>query len=94
MTGREILISGAKEMGLSLEPGQVDSLFLLLAELEKWNKKINLTSITTPRDSIVKHLLDSLAYFKGFGPDLRNDCSIWGQGQDFQHSPSRFISRK
>ena len=32
----------------------------LLAELEKWNRRVNLTAIREPEDMIVAHLLDSL----------------------------------
>ncbi len=73
MTSRELLISGAQELGLSLSGEQVDKLFLYLAELAKWNRKINLTAITSERDAVIKHLLDSLSYLKGMerGPDGR-----------------------
>ncbi|MBV8404092.1 MAG: 16S rRNA (guanine(527)-N(7))-methyltransferase RsmG [Gammaproteobacteria bacterium] len=41
-------------------------LLRLLAELERWNRRYNLTAITTLADGITRHLLDSLAV----GPDL------------------------
>jgi 16S rRNA (guanine527-N7)-methyltransferase len=68
MTPREMVISGAKELGLHLSVEQVNSLFIFLTELDKWNRKINLTAITEERDIIIKHVLDSLSYINGLVP--------------------------
>ncbi len=57
---RELLDDGAGELGMTLSPTDVDKLLLLMIELRKWNRKINLTGITTERGIIIKHLLDSL----------------------------------
>ena len=59
-TLHELLESGAGEVGITLVPQEVDRLLLLMLELRKWNRKINLTAITTERGIIIKHLLDSL----------------------------------
>ena len=40
--------------------GTLDKLAALLAELEKWNRRINLTAIRDPKDMVVGHILDSL----------------------------------
>src|SRR5512142_15828 len=66
MTPRELLITGAKELGIDLSVEQVNSLFIYLAELKKWNRKINLTAIRDERDIVIKHVLDSLTYLAGF----------------------------
>ena len=73
MPPRELLISGAEELGVPLIAEQVNSLLAYVAELKKWNRKINLTSITGDRDIVIRHLLDSLSYLKGFSrvPGLR-----------------------
>jgi 16S rRNA (guanine527-N7)-methyltransferase len=68
MTPRELLIAGSQELGLALSMEQVNLFFVYLAELKKWNRKINLTAITEERDTVIKHLLDSLSYFKVFTP--------------------------
>jgi 16S rRNA (guanine527-N7)-methyltransferase len=57
---RELLDSGAGELGMTLIPSVADRLLLFMMELRKWNRKINLTAITTERGIIIKHLLDSL----------------------------------
>jgi 16S rRNA (guanine527-N7)-methyltransferase len=55
------LSGGAKELGFPLSPGEIRLFELYLAELLKWNVKVNLTAITEPEDIVVKHFLDSLA---------------------------------
>ncbi len=54
-------MEGAKAMGLSLEQKQTDQFVLHALELMRWNRKINLTAITDPREIAVKHFLDALA---------------------------------
>jgi 16S rRNA (guanine527-N7)-methyltransferase len=65
MTPRELLTSGAEELGVALSTEQANSIFVFLTELKKWNQKINLTAIQDERDVVIKHVLDSLAYIKG-----------------------------
>jgi 16S rRNA (guanine527-N7)-methyltransferase len=57
---RDLLIKGAQELGVELDGVQVERFFVYLAELQKWNKKINLTSIDGEREIVVRHFLDSL----------------------------------
>ncbi len=73
MTSRDLLHAGARELGISLTPDQMDSMFQYLAELKKWNARINLTAIREERETVIKHVLDSLSYSKGFSikPGLR-----------------------
>jgi 16S rRNA (guanine527-N7)-methyltransferase len=52
---------GAAAMGLRLSPGQLRLLGRHADLLLKWNKSINLTSITDPDEVVEKHILDSLA---------------------------------
>jgi 16S rRNA (guanine527-N7)-methyltransferase len=61
---KDLLISGAKELGVSLSNAQLTSLNAFAEELKKWNKKINLTAITDDREIAVKHLVDSLSLLK------------------------------
>lgn len=83
MTPRNLLITGAKELGIDLSVEQVNSLFIYLAELKKWNRKINLTAIRDERDVIIKHVLDSLSYIKGFDPPAGPRLLDMGSGAGF-----------
>jgi 16S rRNA (guanine527-N7)-methyltransferase len=69
---RKLLSTGADELEVSLAGGQVDACLGYLAELKKWNRKINLTAIRDDREIVIKHFLDSFSYLKGFeaGPGL------------------------
>ena len=54
------LISGAAELGLTLNQGQLDRFQTYYEELTDWNHRINLTSITGFKDVQLRHFLDSL----------------------------------
>lgn len=67
-----LLKEGARTLGLSVEPPVLEQLLLYLAELKRWNAKVNLTGLRTDRDIVSKHFLDSLAVlqFLGEAPSL------------------------
>ena len=48
-------------LGQTFPEGSADSFATLLAELAKWNQRVNLTAIRAVDDMISGHLLDSLA---------------------------------
>ena len=56
-------------MGVPLSPHTVARLVRYLQELMRWNEKVNMTGLTTERDIISKHFLDSLSAFKLIKPD-------------------------
>lgn len=58
---REILASGAAELGISLSEAQLDQFDRFTELLLEWNSKFNLTRITDPAEIAVKHYLDSLS---------------------------------
>lgn len=58
---RELLVTGASSLGVSLDAAAVERFFAYLALLQSWGKKINLTSRLEAREVIVYHFLDSLA---------------------------------
>jgi len=59
-----ILINGAQKMGISLHKEQIKKFSRFLELLIQWNQKINLTSLKTPREIIIKHFLDSISCVK------------------------------
>ncbi|MGQ0430718.1 MAG: 16S rRNA (guanine(527)-N(7))-methyltransferase RsmG [Gammaproteobacteria bacterium] len=58
---RARLVAGAQQMDIELDVAQAAALISLTVELREWNKRVNLTAITEPRDMVDKHLLDSLS---------------------------------
>jgi len=87
MTPRELLHSGAKELGIALTIEQINSVFIYLTELKKWNQKINLTAIRDEGDIIIKHVLDSLSYIHGFTPAPGLRLLDMGSGGGFPALP-------
>jgi len=62
------LLDAAQNIGIDIEPAQIDALIQYLELLIKWNKAYNLTAIRDPNEMLVKHLIDSLSiapYVKG-----------------------------
>jgi 16S rRNA (guanine527-N7)-methyltransferase len=58
---RELLETGAAELGVALDARQVAQLLTLVRELSDWSARFNLTAIREPGDIVRKHLLDSLS---------------------------------
>lgn len=57
----ETLCLGSRQMGISLTQKQIDQMVCHAAQLEKWNKRTNLTAITGPSAMARKHFLDAIA---------------------------------
>lgn len=60
-SARMLLDRGAAELGVALSQGQLDQFDRYLSELQKWNRRINLTAAKTLDELITRHILDSLA---------------------------------
>ncbi len=56
---RRAMEQGARELGVTVSETDIEALELFTAELLKWNRTVNLTSITKHDEIAVKHLLDS-----------------------------------
>ena len=60
--------AGVRSLGQALPEGAAAQLAQLVAELARWNERMNLTAVRKPRDMVVRHVLDSLAvrpYLRG-----------------------------
>jgi 16S rRNA (guanine527-N7)-methyltransferase len=58
--GRDLLRTCAAELSIALGPEQLSAFASLYTELQKWNRKINLTAIRDERNIVLKHFIDSL----------------------------------
>jgi 16S rRNA (guanine527-N7)-methyltransferase len=55
------LLIGARKLGIELSPVQLAAFDLFRRELQKWNRRINLTAIDSHDGILVRHFLDSLS---------------------------------
>jgi 16S rRNA (guanine527-N7)-methyltransferase len=64
----ELLVAGARELGIDLDPAGAEALLRLVDELELGNAQFNLTAIRDRPGMLRKHVLDSLSvqpYLRG-----------------------------
>ena len=66
MSAIERLVQDAATLGVRLTSEDAGRLLTLTEELARWNRRYNLTAITSPAAMVTHHLLDSLAVH----PDL------------------------
>jgi 16S rRNA (guanine527-N7)-methyltransferase len=62
----EILREGARTLGLNLTADHVQAFQIYFEELQAWNRRFNLTTVTRCEDVQVKHFLDSLTCLLAF----------------------------
>jgi 16S rRNA (guanine527-N7)-methyltransferase len=82
-----LLREGARQLGISLQKKQVNLFLTYLNELNRWNRRINLTALTTNKDIIERHFLDSLMGVKAM--KLYKDLKLMdiGTGAGFPGIP-------
>lgn len=86
---QSFIINGARTLGIEINEGVTAPFSIHASELINWNRKINLTTITKPRDIAIKHFLDSLAP-AGFIPDRARLLDI-GSGGGFPGIPLKIL---
>ena len=84
---REELQQTLLQYGFPLAPVQLDQFVTYWRELKRWNARMNLTSIRTDREIIIKHFLDSLSVLQCF--DIKPGDSVIdiGTGAGFPGLP-------
>ncbi|MBI5827417.1 MAG: 16S rRNA (guanine(527)-N(7))-methyltransferase RsmG [Deltaproteobacteria bacterium] len=66
----KLMKDGAAELGVDLDEAAIAAFSAYLEELKAWNRRINLTSIDSDREAVIRHFLDSLTpyrYIRGAG---------------------------
>lgn len=87
---KEELINIANELNIVINNKNADTFYKFMNLLLEWNKKINLTAITKPKEIIIKHFIDSLTINKY----IENYSSIIdiGTGAGFPGIPLKIIN--
>lgn len=60
----ELLLKGAKNLGINITEDQINLFSIYLRDLKKWNRVYNLTAIKNDKGIVLKHFIDSLSYLK------------------------------
>jgi len=89
----EVLLAGAKTLGLALSDTTIEQCALYLRDLRVWNEKTNLTAITTDREIAVKHFLDSFACQKAINWSESVRLLDVGSGAGFPGLPLKLMYR-
>ena len=84
---REELQQTLLRHGFPLEPVQLDQFVIYWRELKRWNARMNLTSIRTDREIIIKHFLDSLSVLQCFDINPGDSVIDIGTGAGFPGLP-------
>ena len=85
-----IIIEGSRLLGVEIDEGVTAQFSVHASELIRWNRKINLTALTDPRDIAIKHFLDSLAPARLI-PDKIRLLDI-GSGAGFPGIPLKILN--
>lgn len=87
----DVLIEETSIFGIKLDSDQVSALASYYCELERWNQKINLTSIHDTKEIVIKHFLDSLLYSQAL--ERRKNASLLdvGSGAGFPGLPLKIL---
>ena len=87
---RQQIQQGATALGQQLDASQLASLETLLEELQRWNRRINLTAIRDVDEMVSGHVLDSLAVRSGLRGSAVLDI---GTGAGFPGLPLAIVER-
>ena len=82
---KEIMINNLNDLNISLDDGQLDKFYDYMNILIEWNKFMNLTAITDPKEVIFKHFIDSLTVLNSI--DKNSTIIDVGTGAGFPGIP-------
>ena len=87
---KRIMIENLKEINIYLSDFQLEQFYNYMNILIEWNKFMNLTGITDPKEIIIKHFIDSLTVLDKI--DKNNTIIDVGTGAGFPGIPIKIAS--
>ena len=85
-----LIEEGLRELSLAHTPDHILPFSVYLAELKRWNRAYNLTSMKGDEDIIIKHFMDSLLYLKGLPLGEISVMDV-GSGAGFPGIPLKIV---
>ena len=89
---RHLLEETFHRHGLPLTHDQQEQFATYWQELQRWNSRINLTSIRDDRDIVFKHFLDSVGILKFFSIEAGDSVVDIGSGAGFPGIPLKIYA--
>lgn len=87
---KETMKNEAREIKLNITDNQIEKFYNYMNLLLEWNRKINLTAITDPKEIITKHFIDSLTINKFLNPE--DKIADIGTGAGFPGIPLKIMN--
>ncbi len=85
-----LFLEGLHRLNLELTEKQLDQFLWYRQELLNWNTNMNLTSITSPEEVLIKHFLDSLSLLMVYDAPVGRLLDI-GAGAGFPGLPLKIV---
>lgn len=87
----KVLIHSADKLGVALTGDQCAQFMGYLSQLTCWNRAINLTRITNPREIVVKHFIDSITALATIPFPHQSQLIDVGTGAGFPGVPLKIV---
>ncbi len=91
MKNERMLRDGAEQLGLKLDPKQIERFRVYFDELQAWNRKINLVSAATIDKIVPVHFLDSISCIKSGRVSHGSKIADVGAGGGFPGIPLKVV---
>ena len=88
-----LLLKGAAVFGVELDDAAVAGFDAYTAELLEWNRVMNLTAITEPREIVIRHYIDSLSLLSCAELPKGSSLADVGSGAGFPGIPVKLARR-
>lgn len=87
----EALVKVTPRFGILLNDEQISSFAIYYRELDRWNRRINLTALRDPKGIAIKHFLDSLLFSQALEPQSSRSLLDIGSGPGFPGLPLKIL---